>query len=73
MSKAREKAIPSFRCSFLGGRYTDETGDWEVVISKPVSFRGGKSVRARVQVPGQPASEREAVWQAHERIMVRRT
>jgi hypothetical protein len=26
-----------------GDRYTDETGEWEVV-SRPVSFRGGKSV-----------------------------
>jgi hypothetical protein len=39
----------------VGDRFTDETGEWEI-ISRPVSFRGGKSVRARVQVPGQPPS-----------------
>jgi hypothetical protein len=29
----------------VGDRYTDKAGEWEVV-SRPVSFRGGKSVRA---------------------------
>jgi len=42
----------------IGDRYSDETGEWEVV-SRPVSFRGGKSVWARVQVPGKPETERE--------------
>jgi hypothetical protein len=55
----------------VGDRYSDETGEWEVV-SRPVSFRGGKSVRARVQVPGRPESEREDTWEAHQRITVRR-
>jgi len=55
----------------IGNRYSDETGEWEVV-SRPVSFCGGKGVRARVQVPGRPASEREAFLEAHERIAVRR-
>jgi hypothetical protein len=55
----------------LGDRYTDETGEWEVV-SRPVSFRGGKGVRARVQVPGRPDTEREDTWDAHQRITVRR-
>jgi hypothetical protein len=30
----------------VGDRYTHEAGEWEVV-SRPVSFRGGKSVRGR--------------------------
>jgi hypothetical protein len=55
----------------VGDRYSDETGQWEVV-SRPVSFRGGKSVRARVQVPGRPDTEREDTWEAHQRITVRR-
>jgi hypothetical protein len=55
----------------VGDRYTDETGEWEVV-SRPVSFRGGKGVRARVQVPGRPDTEREDTWEAHQRITVRR-
>jgi hypothetical protein len=42
----------------VGDRYTDESGEWEAV-SRPVSYRGGKSVRARVQVPGRPDTERE--------------
>jgi hypothetical protein len=52
-------------------RYNDESGVWEVV-SRPVSFRGGKSVRARVHVPGRPDTEREGSWEAHQRITVRR-
>jgi hypothetical protein len=55
----------------IGDRYSDETGAWEVV-SRPVSFRGGKSVRARVQVPGRPDTEREDAWEAHQWITVRR-
>lgn len=55
----------------LCDRYTDEAGEWEVV-TLPVSFRGGKSLRARVQVPGRPDTEREDTWEAHERITVRR-
>jgi hypothetical protein len=55
----------------IGDRYNDETGEWEVV-SRPISFRGGKSVRARVQVPGRPDTEREDTWEAHQRIAVRR-
>lgn len=53
----------------VGDHYTDEAGEWEVV-SRPVSFRAGKSVRARVQVPGRPDTEREDTWEAHQRITV---
>jgi hypothetical protein len=41
----------------VGDHHTDETGEWEVV-SRPVSFRGGKGVRARVQVSGRPDTGR---------------
>jgi hypothetical protein len=54
----------------VGDRYTDEAGECEVV-SRPVSFRGGKPVRARVQVRGRPDTEREETWDAHQRITVR--
>jgi hypothetical protein len=55
----------------VGDRYSDETGEWEV-ISRPMSFRGGKGVRARVQVPNRSDTEREDTWEAHQRITVRR-
>jgi hypothetical protein len=42
------------------------------VVNRPVSFRGGKGVRARVQVPGRPDTEREDTWEAHQRITMRR-
>src|SRR5262245_44048419 len=47
----------------IGDRYRDETGEWEVV-TRPVSFRRGKSVRARVQVPDRPDTEREDTWES---------
>ena len=60
----------------IGDRFTDaETGDepheWEVV-SRPVTFKKGHEVRARVQRPGDPGTAREKYWAAHEKITVRR-
>jgi len=57
----------------IGDRFTDaDTGDeWEVV-SRPVTFKKGHEVRARVQRPGDPGTAREKQWAAHERITVRR-
>ena len=59
----------------IGDRFTDaETGDeaqeWEIA-SRPVTFKKGHEVRARVQRPGQPATAREKYWAAHEKITVR--
>src|SRR5213078_5280656 len=60
----------------IGDRFSDaEAGDeaqeWEVA-SRPVTFKKGHEVRARVQRPGQPATAREKYWGAHEKITVRR-
>src|SRR5204863_3600351 len=60
----------------IGDRFDDaETGDeaheWEVA-SRPVTFKKGHEVRARVQRPGNPATAREKYWAAHEKITVRR-
>src|SRR2546421_10770307 len=60
----------------IGDRFTDaDTGDepheWEVV-SRPVTFKKGHEVRARVQRPGDPGTAREKYWPAHEKITVRR-
>ena len=54
-----------------GDRLTDEEGEWEVV-SHPATLHGAKSLRARVQRPGQPATEREVTWPAHVRVEIRR-
>jgi hypothetical protein len=51
----------------VGDRFTDEEGEWEVV-THPASLHGDKSLRARVQRPGLPESEREITWLAHERV-----
>src|SRR5256885_15054774 len=60
----------------IGDRFDDaETGDepqeWEVA-SRPVTFKKGHEVRARVQRPGNPATAREKYWAGHEKITVRR-
>src|SRR5262245_22625079 len=46
--------------------------EWEVV-SRPVTFKKGHEVRARVQRPGNPATAREKYWAAHDQIQVRRS
>ena len=55
----------------IGDRLTDEEGEWEVV-THPAALHGGKTLRASVQRPGQPATEREVTWPAHVRLDVRR-
>src|SRR5437870_6546176 len=59
----------------IGDRFTDADTDgaaeWEVV-SRPVTFKKGHEVRARVQRVGDPGTAREKYWAAHERIQVRR-
>src|SRR5881397_2920618 len=59
----------------IGDRFTDADTDgaaeWEV-LSRPVTFKKGHEVRARVQRPGDPGTAREKYWAAHEKITVRR-
>jgi hypothetical protein len=55
----------------IGDRFTDHEFEWEVV-THPAAFQGGKSLRARIQRPGLPESEREITWPAHERVEIRR-
>jgi hypothetical protein len=56
----------------VGDRFTDHEFEWEV-LTHPASLHGGKSLRARVQRPGLPESEREVTWPAHLRVEIRRT
>ncbi len=55
----------------IGDQFTDGDREWEV-ISRPVTFKQGHEVRARVQQPGDPQTARENYWAAHEKIAVRR-
>ena len=55
----------------VGDRFTDHDFEWEVVI-RPEVLHGAKSLRARIQRPGLPESEREMTWPAHVRIEIRR-
>ena len=55
----------------IGDRFTEHEFEWEVV-TRPAILHGGKSLRARIQRPGLPESEREVTWPAHERVEIRR-
>src|SRR3989454_2135155 len=56
---------------FIEADIGDEEREWEV-ISRPVTFKKGHEVRARVQRPGDPGTAREKYWAAHVKITVRR-
>jgi hypothetical protein len=49
----------------VGDRLNDHGFEWEV-LTRPAALHGGKSLRARIQRPGVPETEREMTWQAHE-------
>jgi hypothetical protein len=55
----------------VGDRFTDETGEWEIV-SQPYTISGGKVVYARVKQVGELAVTEERSWGAHEKVAVRR-
>jgi hypothetical protein len=55
----------------VGDRFTDAEFEWEV-LTRPAVLHGAKSLRARIQRPGLPESEREITWPAHVRVVVRR-
>ena len=56
----------------VGDRFTDAAGDeWEIA-SRPVTYKQGHEVRARIQRPGNPATAKEEFWPAYERLTIRR-
>ena len=55
----------------VGDRFSDETGEWDVV-SQPYTTAGGKNAHARVRRVDQPAVVEERTWGAHEHITARR-
>jgi hypothetical protein len=75
-SKKKPGAPPPARSIFsmhlrAGDRFTDETGQWEVV-SLPTTSVGGETVRARVRKVGDPAVIEQRVWGTYVRVAVRR-
>src|SRR2546422_10862960 len=56
----------------IGDRFTNADGEWEVA-SRPVTFKQGHEVRAKMQRPGDPGTTHETTWPAFERVKVRRT
>src|SRR5262249_23486431 len=55
----------------LHRRDTDGAAEWEV-MSRPVTFKKGHEVRARVHRLGNPPTAPPKYWAAHEKIQVRR-
>jgi hypothetical protein len=55
----------------IGDRFSDQDFEWELV-TRPEVLHGAKSLRARIQRPGLPESEREMTWPAHVRVQIRR-
>ena len=55
----------------IGDRLTAHDFEWEVV-THPAALHGGKSLRARIQRPGLPETERDMTWPAHVRVDIRR-
>jgi hypothetical protein len=53
----------------VGDRYSDETGEWEIVIH-PYPTGGGKVVHARVRKVGEPMVIEERTLSVHERVAV---
>jgi hypothetical protein len=55
----------------VGDRFTDHEFEWEVV-THPAALHGGKSLRAKIQRPGLPETERDMTWPAHVKVDIRR-
>ena len=50
---------------------TDSTGEWEVV-GRPYTTNGGKNAHVRVQRVSQPGATETKMWEAYEKVSVRR-
>ena len=55
----------------IGDRFTDQGFEWQV-MTHPAALHGGKNLRAAVQRPGLPETERDVTWPAHVRVEIRR-
>ena len=55
----------------VGDRFSDESGEWEVV-GHPYSTVGGKSTNVRLQRVDQPGATEVKLWGSYEKISVRR-
>jgi hypothetical protein len=56
----------------VGDRFTDETGEWEIV-SRPYGTVGGKTIHARVRKVGELAVTEERTWSTYEKVTVQHT
>jgi hypothetical protein len=55
----------------IGDRMTDSTGEWEVV-GRPYTTNGGKNAHVRVQRVSQPGVTETKMWEAYEKVSVKR-
>ena len=78
-AKAEKKHVPSAPAEHrvlpmelqVGDRFSDETGEWEV-IGRPFTTAAGKNAHARVRKVAQPDLTDLRTWGAHERSSVKR-
>jgi hypothetical protein len=55
----------------VGDRFTDETGEWEV-IHRPFTTAAGRNVHACVRNIDQPQLTDLLTWNAHDHVTVKR-
>ena len=55
----------------LGDRFSDESGEWEV-IGRPYTTAGGKNSHVRVQRVDKPSVTETRLWGSYERVSVKR-
>jgi hypothetical protein len=55
----------------VGDKYSDESGEWEV-IAHPYVTAGGKSTNVRVQRVDKPGVTEARTWGSYEKVTVRR-
>jgi hypothetical protein len=55
----------------VGDRFSDESGEWEV-IGRPYSTVGGKKTEVRVQRAEKPGLTETRTWGSYEKITVMR-
>jgi hypothetical protein len=57
----------------VGDKFSDESGDWEVV-ARPYAIAGGKSTHVRVQRLDKPSVTETRSWSSYEKVaVIRRT
>jgi hypothetical protein len=55
----------------IGDKFSDESGEWEV-IGRPYTIAGGKNSHVRVQRVDKPGAKETRLWGSYEKVSVKR-